>query len=215
MALSLLLCTPVAQSMKLKIVHSAARSIISMSAATEVASSISIEEGIALFGRLSDSQHVFEEPIRTAASGFEFSSNTAIKPKWLIAYTSREPCGEDVDLPVHNTRWATQLFPDGAQTCARERFDSALCSAEYAAPLGLPKWAVAGKVLVDAKACAAPPSAAALDALWSALGGGGDELACESVIAKFREWAASDELGEAVLFSEFWNGLQSAASASS
>lgn len=79
---------------------------------------ISIEEAVSLFGRHADTQHVFTEPIRTAASGFEFSSNTAIKPKWLIAYTSRaEPCGEDVSLPTYHTRWSSLLFADSASTC--------------------------------------------------------------------------------------------------
>ena len=176
--------------------------------ATQVA--LSIEDAVCLFGRISDAQHVFREPIRTAASDFEFSSNTAIKPKWLIAYVSREPCGEDVDQPTHNTRWATLLFPDGAQACTRARFDSVLGSAEYTAPLGTPKWAVAGKVLVDTKRCAAPPSPAALDALWAALNGR-DQLACEAVVERLGEWATSDDLCEAVLFSEFWGGLQASA----
>ena len=34
------------------------------------------------------------------------------------------------------------------------------------------------------------------------------DVALESVIAKFRGWAASDDLNEAVLFSEFWGVLQ-------
>ena len=40
---------------------------------TETAVKLSIEEAAAVFGRLADSQHVYKEPIRTAASGFEFS----------------------------------------------------------------------------------------------------------------------------------------------
>ena len=210
-ALALLLCTPAADALSS---FSASRPAVHVRmSATDVVTDVKIEDAIAIFGRLSDSQHVFEEPIRTAASGFEFSSNTAIKPKWLIGYDSREPCGEDVDLPTHTTVWASLLYPDGSKVCTRENFDSVICSATYTAPLGTPKWAVAGKVLVDTKACAAPPSAAALDALWSALDGG-DELALESVIAKFRGWAASDDLNEAVLFSEFWGVMQSSASPS-
>ena len=195
------------------------------------AGSVSVEEGVSLFGRLADSQHVrllytcarcyghaqhvfarasqvFSEPIRTAASGFEFSSNTAIKPKWLIAYVSREPCGEDVDQPTHCTRWSSLLFPGGAQVCTRESFDAALSSAEYTAPLGTPKWSVPGQALIDIKVCAAPPSPAALDALWSALGGAGDELACDTVLTRLREMSTKDDLNEAVLYSEFAEGLQ-------
>ena len=199
-AVPFLLCTSMAHAMRL----GSAR----LSAA-EVAT-VSIEDAVAIFGRLADSKHVFTEPIRTAASGFEFSSNTAIKPKWLIGYVSREPCGEDVDLPTHNTRWASLLFPDGAGVCARSCFDSIVCGAEYTAPLGVPKWAIAGKVLIDAKTCAAQPSPAALDAFWTALGGG-DELARDAVIARLHEWAKSDDLSEAVLFSEFWVALQGSA----
>ena len=84
-----------------------------------------------------------------------------------------------------------------------------MSEAEYEAPLGIPKWA-ASNVLVDTKACAAPPSLATRDALWTALGGK-DELACEVVIANLRAMATSDELHEAVLFSEFRSGLQSCA----
>ena len=171
------------------------------------ATELSIEEHASIFGRLADSVHVFREPIRTAASGFEFSTNTAIKPKWLIAYTSREPCGEDVDLPTHNTRWSTLLFPGNTQTCSRELFDRTLSSAEYIAPLGLPKWSVPGKVLLDVKACAAPPKPMALDACWTALGGGADELARDDVCARLSGWATSDPLDEAVLFSEFVSGV--------
>ena len=91
-------------------------------------------------------------------------------------------------------------------------FDSALAHrAEYTAPLGVPKWAVAGKELVDTKACAAAPSPAALDCLWSALGGSDDLLSRDAVIAQLRTWATSDDLGEAVLFSEFLAGLSAAA----
>ena len=215
----LLLCAP-AQSMRLHVRGStftsssgpspaggAAR--IRMSAAPVACDAASIEEAVSLFGRLSDSQHVFTTPIRTEASGFEFSSNTAIKPKWLIAYVSRDPCGEDVDLPTHRTRWSSLLFPSDVRMCSRETFDRVMSEAEYEAPLGIPKWA-ASNVLVDTKACAAPPSLAARDALWTALGGK-DELACEVVIANLRAMATSDELHEAVLFSEFRSGLQSCA----
>ena len=168
------------------------------------ATSVSVESAVGLFGRLADSQHVFSQPIRTAASGFEFSSNTAIKPKWIIAYTSREPCGEDVDLPTHHTRWSSLLFADGASACARAHFDEAVCGAAYSEPLGAPKWSVPGKVLVDTKACAAAPSTAALDALWMSLGGTGkDELQVEDVAARLKSWAQSDDFGEAILFKEF------------
>ena len=182
---------------------------LGMTAATSV--DISIEEAISLFGRLADAQHVFSEPIRTAASGFEFSANTAIKPKWLIAYATRESCGEDVDMPPHTTRWASLLFPDGASACDRDSFDAALCSAEFAAPLGTPKWAVPGEVLVDMKTAAATPSQRALSALWTALGRGAD-LQRDAVIATLRTWAKSDDLNEAVLFSEFKARLEDAAS---
>jgi hypothetical protein len=40
---------------------------------TETAFKLSIEEAASVFGRLADAQHVYKEPIRTAASGFEFS----------------------------------------------------------------------------------------------------------------------------------------------
>ena len=85
-------------------------------------------------------------------------------------------CGEDVDGAEHTTRWSSLLFADGAETCTRASFDSA--------PLGVPKWAVAGKELVDTKACAAAPSPAALDCLWSALGGSDDLLSRDAVIAQ-------------------------------
>ena len=208
---------------------------------TETALKLSIEEAASVFGRLADAQHVYKEPIRTAASGFEFSrratalpshtgrsllplaycmrellpltyashapptanspashppltclsptclspsttpptashrlsptasaclsptclsppplttaplhhrlaptsppppltcltppsrSNTAIKPKWLIAYTEREPCGEDVSLPPHRTQWSVLLFADSS-TCTREHFRTQLSGAEY------------------------------------------------------------------------------------
>ena len=214
---------------------------------TETAVKLSIEEAAAVFGRLADSQHVYKEPIRTAASGFEFSrratalwpqpfrycpsptacascclsttashhrlspashlppplsrSNTAIKPKWLIAYTTREPCGEDVSLPTHRTLWSSLLFADG-NTCTREHFTTQLSSAEYGAPLGIPKWSVPGKVLVDAKQCAEVPSASALDAAWTFLGGE-DVLECDAVVARLSACAQADELHEAVLFSEW------------
>ena len=168
---------------------------------TETAVKLSIEEAAAVFGRLADSQHVYKEPIRTAASGFEFSSNTAIKPKWLIAYTSREPCGEDVSLPTHRTLWSSLLFSD-ASTCTREHFTTQLSSAEYGAPLGIPKWSVPGKVLVDAKQCAEVPSASALDAAWTFLGGE-EVLECDAVVARLSACAQADELHEAVLFSEW------------
>ena len=172
---------------------------------------ISIEEAVSLFGRLADAQHVFTEPIRTAASGFEFSSNTAIKPKWLIAYTSRESCGEDVSLPTHHTRWSSLLFADSASTCTREHFKQQLCSAEFATPLGVPKWSVPGKVLVDNKACASAPSADALDVLWTFLGGGDDVLECDAVVAKLNACAKLDDLHEAVLFGsgDDFNGIGS------
>merc|ERR1740138_1873311 len=115
---------------------------VQLSAAEATTTTVSVEDTASIFGRLADAEHVFTEPIRTAASGFEFSSNTAIKPKWLIAYVSRDPCGEDVDLPTHSTRWSALLFPDGAQVCSRDSFNAALCAAEYTAPLGLPKWSV-------------------------------------------------------------------------
>ena len=173
-----------------------------------------VEECVRIFGRLADSQHMFTEPIRTAASGFEFSSNTAIKPKWLVGYVSRECCGDDVDLPPHRTKWSSLLFADGTtKVCDRKHFDSVLCGAEYVAPLGTPKWSVPGKALVDTKACAAEPSSAALDALWLALGGDGDELSSDVVITRLREMATSDPLDEAVLFSEFAIAMQAAANA--
>lgn len=174
---------------------------------TAAVAGITVEDAIGLFGRLSDSQHVFSKPIRTAASGFEFSSNTAIKPKWLIAYVSREPSGEDVDLPTHTTRWSSLLFADGAGTISRGHFDEVLGSAEFAAPLGVPKWSIPGKALVDLKACAAKPSDAALDALWTAFGGAGETLEREVMLACLLEWPKSDELGEAILFSEFAAGI--------
>ena len=130
----------------------------------------------------------------------------------MIAYDSREPCGEDVDLPTHRTRWSLLLFPDGARVCSRESFDGALSAGEYTAPLGLPKWSVPGSVLVDNKACAAPPSPAALDVAWSLLGGAGDELACDAVVARLSGMATSDDLDEAVLFSEFRQAVQEHAS---
>ena len=175
------------------------------------AATVSIEEAVSLFGRLADARHVFSEPMRTAASGFEFSENTAIKPKWLIGYASRVPCGEDVDLPTHQSRWSTVLFPDGASTCSRDSFDKAVCGAEYVAPLGTPKWAVPGQVLVDMKACAAQPSPAALDALWGALEGSDEGLQRDAVADRVCAWAKSDNLGEAVLFSEFSTALSDAA----
>ena len=128
-------------------------------------------------------------------------SNTAIKPKWLIAYTSREPCGEDVSLPTHRTLWSSLLFSD-ASTCTREHFTTQLSSAEYGAPLGIPKWSVPGKVLVDAKQCAEVPSASALDAAWTFLGGE-EVLECDAVVARLSACAQADELHEAVLFSEW------------
>ena len=128
-------------------------------------------------------------------------SNTAIKPKWLIAYTTREPCGEDVSLPTHRTLWSTLLFAD-ASTCTREHFTSQLSSAEFGAPLGIPKWSVPGKVLVDAKQCAETPSASALDAAWTFLGGE-EVLDCDTVVARLSACAQADELHEAVLFSEW------------
>ena len=57
-------------------------------------------------------------------------SNTAIRPKWLIAYTEREPCGEDVSLPPHRTQWSALLFADSS-TCTREHFRTQLSGAEY------------------------------------------------------------------------------------
>ena len=57
----------------------------------------------------------------------------------------------------------------------------------------------------------AAPSPAALDCLWSALGGSDDLLSRDAVIAQLRTWATSDDLGEAVLFSEFLAGLSAAA----
>ena len=208
----LLLFSAVAHSLRLPAAAPTKIIPVARMSATAVASVVSIEEAASLFGRLADAQHVFTKPIRTAASGFEFSCNTAIKPKWLIAYVSREPCGEDVDGAEHTTRWSSLLFADGAETCTRASFDSALAHrAEYTAPLGVPKWAVAGKELVDTKACAAAPSPAALDCLWSALGGSDDTLSRDAVIAQLRTWATSDDLGEAVLFSEFLAGLSAAA----
>ena len=181
-------------------------SAVKMSA---VKTAVTVEDAISMFGRLADSQHVFASPIRTAASGFEFSSNTAIKPKWIIAYVSREPCGEDVDLPVHHSRWSTLLFPDGARTCSRARFDNEIGNAQYVSPLGTPKWSVPGKVLVDASACKAKPSTAALEVLFEALGGDMAEgnLSRDSVLSKLSAWASSDDLGEAVLFSEFASAI--------
>ena len=224
MLLAMLLCLPAASAMRLSAATrmSAAATTASaismrlsaatrMSAAATTASAISVEECVSLFGRLSDAQHVFTEPIRTEASGFEFSSNTAIKPKWLIAYVSREPCGEDVDLPTHTTQWSQLLFPDGASTCDRESFDGAISGATYTAPLGLPKWAVPGEKLVDTKLCSEAPSAAALDALWVALGGTGGTLQCDAVVATLKGWAISDPLSEAVLFAEFSTGLKTQA----
>lgn len=200
-----LLCMPCVHTLA---VGASARATVTLSAATTT-TEISIEDAASLFGRLSDAKHVFSEPIRTAASGFEFSENTAIRPKWLIAYVAREPSGEDCDLPTHYTRWSQLLFPDGAEACSRKRFDGVLCDAEYAEPLGLPKWSIPGQVLIDSKACAAPPSAAVLDALWTALGGGGgDELACDRACDRLSSWATSDPLNEAVLFSEFVSGLR-------
>ena len=128
-------------------------------------------------------------------------SNTAIKPKWLIAYTTREPCGEDVSLPTHRTMWSSLLFAD-ASTCTREHFTTQLSSAEYGAPLGIPKWSVPGKVLVDANQCAEVPSVSALDAAWTFLGGE-EVLECDAVVARLSACAEADELHEAVLFSEW------------
>lgn len=201
------LCLPVAMSYTLAST-STSTSRTSAPSMTAVTSSVSVEDAIGLFGRLSDTQHVFREPIRTAASGFEFSSNTAIRPKWIIAYTSREPCGDDVDLPTHHTRWSSLLFADGASACVRAHFDEQLCGAEFCEPLGAPKWSVPGKVLVDTKVSAATPSGAALDVLWTALGGAGaDELELESVVARLGSWAQNDDLGEAILFKDFLKAL--------
>ena len=50
---------------------------------TETALKLSIEEAASVFGRLADSQHVYKEPIRTAASGFEFSRRATALPSHL------------------------------------------------------------------------------------------------------------------------------------
>ena len=47
---------------------------------TETALKLSIEEAASVFGRLADAQHVYKEPIRTAASGFEFSRRATALP---------------------------------------------------------------------------------------------------------------------------------------
>ena len=211
-SLLMLLALPATHSLSLSVTRAAG---VSMTVAAAGSTAVSVEDTASIFGRLADAEHVFTEPIRTAASGFEFSSNTAIKPKWLIGYVSRDPCGEDVDLPTHCTRWSTLLFPDGAQVCSRASFDAALGAAEYVAPLGIPKWSVPGKELVDAKACAAPPSAAALEAAWLLLGGGDGELACECVVARLCEMATSDDLNEAVLFSDFRKAVEEASASAS
>ena len=52
---------------------------------TETALKLSIEEAASVFGRLADSQHVYKEPIRTAASGFEFSRRATA----LTSHTGR------------------------------------------------------------------------------------------------------------------------------
>ena len=57
---------------------------------TETAVKLSIEEAAAVFGRLADSQHVYKEPIRTAASGFEFSRRATALPLLPVAYCMRE-----------------------------------------------------------------------------------------------------------------------------
>ena len=57
---------------------------------TETAVKLSIEEAAAVFGRLADSQHVYKEPIRTAASGFEFSRRATALSLLLVAYCMRE-----------------------------------------------------------------------------------------------------------------------------
>jgi hypothetical protein len=176
-----------------------------------MSSGVSVEDAIALFGRVADSKHVFDEPIRTAASGFEFSVNSAIKPKWLVAYASRTPGGEDVQEETHASRWSQLLFPGDATVCSRDAFDAAFASAEFTTPLGTPKWSVPGEKLVDTAACAQGPSAAALDALWAALGGGSAGLQREDVIANLRSWAAGSDTGDAVLFAEFAAALRSAA----
>ena len=55
---------------------------------------------------------------------------------------------------------------------------------------------------------AATPSGAALDVLWTALGGAGaDELELESVVARLGSWAQNDDLGEAILFKDFLKAL--------
>ena len=52
---------------------------------------------------------------------------------------------------------------------------------------------------------AAAPSEAALDSLWTAMGGeGADELQLDDVLARLRAWAENDETGEAILFKDFW-----------
>lgn len=178
--------------------------------APRMSADVSVEDAISLFGRVADAKHVFDEPIRTAASGFEFSFNSAIKPKWLVAYVSRTPGGEDVQEDTHASRWSQLLFPDDATVCSREAFDAALQSAEFSAPLGTPKWSVPGEKLVDTAACAQTPSAAALDALWVALGGGAAGLQRDDVLTRMRSWAAGDT-GDAVLFAEFAAALRTAA----
>ena len=59
-----------------------------------------------------------------------------------------------------------------------------------------------GKVLVDAARCAEAPSASALDAAWTFLGGE-EVLECDAVLARLSACAQADELSEAVLFSEW------------
>ena len=96
------------------------------------------------------------------------------------------------------------MFADGAEECSRANFDERLCAAEYQEPLGVPKWSVPGKVLVDNTACKTAPSKEALDTLWAALGGtASSTLSSAEVISKFKEWAVKDELREAVLCNEF------------
>ena len=59
-----------------------------------------------------------------------------------------------------------------------------------------------GKVLVDAARCAEAPSASALDAAWTFLGGE-EVLECDAVLARLSTCAQADEFNEAVLFSEW------------